>query len=125
MRPASRQPSARQAASATAAASSASGPVAQRQLVEGFHLVLVGIGGGVAARHEMDFADADDARAGAGAEQADGEFAAGQEGLDQRRLAVGLQHLEAFGGERRAVGDLLVSCTPLEVPSASGLTNSG
>ena len=98
----------------------------ERQLVEGFHLVLVGIGGGIAAGQEADFADADDARVGAGAEQADGEFAAGQEGLDQRRLAdrscSTSRHL-AVSSARSAT--LLVSCTPLLVPSASGLTNSG
>ncbi len=78
----------------------------KRQLVEGFHLVAVGIGGGVAAGQEADFADADDARVGAGAEEADGEFAAGQEGFDQRRLAIACfstsRHLR---GEAGAVGD--------------------
>ena len=75
------------------------------QFVEGLHLVLVRIGRGIAAGQEADLADADDARIGAAAEEADGEFAAGQEGFDQRRLAIGLEHLEALGRELAAIGD--------------------
>ncbi len=92
------------------------GPGGTRQQLLALLLVDVGIDLGLGPGQQDDLHAAQHPGLGPGAQHAHGELPAGQEGLDQDRLAVAGQQLAADRPQRGPVGDLRGRRDPLAGP---------